>query len=161
MLAPATPSRLLAHGRAFSRIAQFHPELTALRRDLHAHPELGFEEVYTAARVQEVAQKHQVLRPGGGQHGIQPRQIVGRGAVRHGLARAAKRRRLAKVHIGHERHARGGPPDGALGQQPEQGAAGQGERAGASGGCLRERGGDEVIGCVHQRHCGARWRWRR
>jgi peptide/nickel transport system permease protein len=25
------------------------PELTALRRDLHAHPELGFEEVYTAA----------------------------------------------------------------------------------------------------------------
>jgi hypothetical protein len=25
------------------------PELTAFRRDLHAHPELGFEEVYTAA----------------------------------------------------------------------------------------------------------------
>ena len=24
-------------------------ELTAFRRDLHAHPELGFEEVYTAA----------------------------------------------------------------------------------------------------------------
>lgn len=53
MLAPTTASRLMAHGRAFSRIAQFHPELTALRRDLHAHPELGFEEVYTAARVQE------------------------------------------------------------------------------------------------------------
>ncbi|TWO68257.1 amidohydrolase [Caenimonas sedimenti] len=53
MLAPAAPSRLMAHGRAFSHIAQFHPELTALRRDLHAHPELGFEEVYTAARVQE------------------------------------------------------------------------------------------------------------
>jgi hippurate hydrolase len=53
MLAPTAPSRLLAHGRAFSHIAQFHPELTALRRDLHAHPELGFEEVYTAARVQE------------------------------------------------------------------------------------------------------------
>jgi hippurate hydrolase len=53
MLAPVTPSRLKAHGRAFSHIAQFHPELTALRRDLHAHPELGFEEVYTAARVQE------------------------------------------------------------------------------------------------------------
>jgi hippurate hydrolase len=30
-----------------------HPELTALRRDLHAHPELGYEEVYTAARVVE------------------------------------------------------------------------------------------------------------
>jgi len=28
-----------------------HPELTALRHDLHAHPELGFEEHYTAQRV--------------------------------------------------------------------------------------------------------------
>ena len=45
--------RLLATGRAFAHIAQFHPELTAFRRDLHAHPELGFEEVYTTARVQE------------------------------------------------------------------------------------------------------------
>jgi amidohydrolase len=53
MLAPVTPSRLQAHGRVFSQIAQFHPELTALRRDLHAHPELGFEEFYTAGRVQE------------------------------------------------------------------------------------------------------------
>jgi amidohydrolase len=43
----------LAHARAFAHIAQYHPELTALRRDLHAHPELGFEEVYTAARVQQ------------------------------------------------------------------------------------------------------------
>ena len=25
--------------------------IAAFRRDLHAHPELGFEEVYTAARV--------------------------------------------------------------------------------------------------------------
>lgn len=41
------------HGRAFARIAAFHPEITALRRDLHAHPELGFEEVYTAARVKQ------------------------------------------------------------------------------------------------------------
>jgi amidohydrolase len=52
MLAPAANPRL-AHARAFARIAQFHPELTAFRRDLHAHPELGFEEVYTAGRVQE------------------------------------------------------------------------------------------------------------
>ena len=49
MLAP----RLKANGRAFAHIAQFHPELTALRRDLHAHPELGFEEVYTSGRVRE------------------------------------------------------------------------------------------------------------
>ena len=40
-----------ASGRAFAHIAQFHPELTAFRRDLHAHPELGFEEHYTSGRV--------------------------------------------------------------------------------------------------------------
>lgn len=49
MLAP----RLKANGRAFAHIAKYIPELTALRRDLHAHPELGFEEVYTSARVIE------------------------------------------------------------------------------------------------------------
>ncbi|MCW7539872.1 M20 family metallopeptidase [Aquabacterium sp. A7-Y] len=37
----------------FAHIARFHPELTAFRRDLHAHPELGFEEVRTASRVVE------------------------------------------------------------------------------------------------------------
>ncbi|OIQ69444.1 putative hydrolase YxeP [mine drainage metagenome] len=41
------------HGRAFAQIAAFAPELTAFRRDLHAHPELGFEEVYTAGRVKQ------------------------------------------------------------------------------------------------------------
>lgn len=45
------PVGLRANGRAFAQIAQFHPELTAFRRDLHAHPELGFEEVYTSSRV--------------------------------------------------------------------------------------------------------------
>ena len=45
--------KLKIGGRAFAHIAQFHPELTAFRRDLHAHPELGFEEKYTAARVAE------------------------------------------------------------------------------------------------------------
>jgi hippurate hydrolase len=49
----STPSRIRAHGRAFAHIAAFHPELTALRRDLHAHPEIGFEEHYTAQRVVE------------------------------------------------------------------------------------------------------------
>ena len=47
----ASAPRLRASGRAFAQIAQFHPELTAFRRDLHAHPELGFEEVYTSGRV--------------------------------------------------------------------------------------------------------------
>ena len=47
------PVKFKAGGRAFAQIAEFHPELTAFRRDLHAHPELGFEEVYTSARVRE------------------------------------------------------------------------------------------------------------
>ncbi|MDB5946187.1 MAG: amidohydrolase [Ramlibacter sp.] len=46
-------TRLKANGRAFAHIAAYHPELVALRRDLHAHPELGFEEVYTSGRVSE------------------------------------------------------------------------------------------------------------
>ena len=45
------PAALRATGRAFAQITEFHPELTAFRRDLHAHPELGFEEVYTSSRV--------------------------------------------------------------------------------------------------------------
>ena len=49
-------SRLKVHGRAFAHIAAFHPEITALRRELHAHPELGFEEHYTASRVQQALQ---------------------------------------------------------------------------------------------------------
>jgi amidohydrolase len=51
-----SPLSYRASGRAFAYIAQFHPELTSLRRDLHAHPELGFEEHYTAARVKAALQ---------------------------------------------------------------------------------------------------------
>ena len=51
ILAVDRPRQLRASGRVFAHIAQFHPELTAFRRDLHAHPELGFEEVYTSSRV--------------------------------------------------------------------------------------------------------------
>ena len=36
---------------ALESIRLFHDELTALRRDLHAHPELGFEEVRTSGIV--------------------------------------------------------------------------------------------------------------
>jgi len=31
-----------------NRIAEFHDEMTAWRRDIHAHPEIAFEEVRTA-----------------------------------------------------------------------------------------------------------------
>ena len=53
MLTAVKPPLLSASGRAFAAITAFHPELTAFRRDLHAHPELGFEEVYTAGRVKQ------------------------------------------------------------------------------------------------------------
>jgi hippurate hydrolase len=71
MLAPAANPRL-AHARPFAHIAQYHPELTALRRDLHAHPELGFEEVYTSARVQEALRLCGVdeVHPGIGKTGV-------------------------------------------------------------------------------------------
>jgi amidohydrolase len=49
MLNVADPSR----PGVYQRLAAWHGELTAFRRDLHAHPELGFEEVRTAARVAE------------------------------------------------------------------------------------------------------------
>jgi hippurate hydrolase len=44
---------LLKPGPLFDHLSAMHPELTAFRRDLHAHPELGFEEVRTAQRVAE------------------------------------------------------------------------------------------------------------
>lgn len=40
-----------SHSGAYRRLAGWHGELTAFRRDLHAHPELGFEEKRTAQRV--------------------------------------------------------------------------------------------------------------
>ena len=84
------PRRLQVNGRAFAQIARFHPELTAFRRDLHAHPELGFEEVYTVSRVTQalklcgVDEVHSCIgktgvvaiikgrQPGRANHSIQP-----------------------------------------------------------------------------------------
>jgi amidohydrolase len=43
----------LARASILPYITHFHPQLTAFRRDLHAHPELGFEETYTSARIVE------------------------------------------------------------------------------------------------------------
>ncbi|GGJ25875.1 M20 aminoacylase family protein [Neoroseomonas lacus] len=39
-----------------NRIADFHPELTATRRDIHAHPELGFQEQRTSEMVAQQLQ---------------------------------------------------------------------------------------------------------
>ena len=85
MAAAAAKSRLRAEGRAFAHIARFHPEITALRRDLHAHPELGFEEVYTAARVHEALKVCGVdeIHTGIGKTGVV--------AVIHGRSRQSRR----------------------------------------------------------------------
>ncbi|RYF65590.1 MAG: amidohydrolase, partial [Comamonadaceae bacterium] len=53
LMGTAPSSRLQVSGRAFAHIAKFYPEIAAFRRDLHTHPELGFEELYTGARVHE------------------------------------------------------------------------------------------------------------
>jgi hippurate hydrolase len=42
-----------SHSDAYRRLSAWHAELTAFRRDLHAHPELGYEEHRTAGRVAE------------------------------------------------------------------------------------------------------------
>jgi len=52
----ATSSSFKVHGTAFARIAAFQAEMTALRHELHAQPELGFEEVHTAERVRQALQ---------------------------------------------------------------------------------------------------------
>lgn len=72
MQATGAYSTLKVQGRAFAHIAAFHSEITALRRDLHAHPELGFEEVYTAARVQQALKLCGVdeIHPGIGKTGV-------------------------------------------------------------------------------------------
>ena len=41
----------------YNRIAEFHDDMTAWRRDIHAHPELCFEEVRTAAMIVEKLQE--------------------------------------------------------------------------------------------------------
>ena len=43
---------------AIDRIAEFHTELTAFRRDIHAHPELGFAESRTAERVAQELERY-------------------------------------------------------------------------------------------------------
>lgn len=53
LASPNLQMPMAVNGGAYRRLAGWQSELTAFRRDLHAHPELGFEEVRTAARVAE------------------------------------------------------------------------------------------------------------
>ncbi|MBB3312413.1 hippurate hydrolase [Rhizobium sp. BK196] len=67
----------------FARLSDFEPmeaELTAIRRHLHAHPELSFEETETARFVAEKLESwgYEVTRNVGG-HGVVARMTVGAG----------------------------------------------------------------------------------
>jgi hippurate hydrolase len=67
----------------FARLSDFEPmeaELTAVRRHLHAHPELSFEEAETARFVAEKLESwgYDVTRNVGG-HGVVARMTVGAG----------------------------------------------------------------------------------
>jgi metal-dependent amidase/aminoacylase/carboxypeptidase family protein len=39
------------------RIEEIYPELVEIRRDFHRHPEPGFEEKWTSARIREMPQR--------------------------------------------------------------------------------------------------------
>jgi hippurate hydrolase len=69
----------------YQRLAAWHGELTAFRRDLHAHPELGFEERRTAARVVEAL------------------RVAGVDQIHEGIGRTGV------VALVHGRHGAGGP----------------------------------------------------
>jgi amidohydrolase len=64
--------------RIIERIAEFHDDLTNLRRDIHAHPELGFEERRTSDLVaQKLAEFGYEVHRGVGRTGVVGRLRVG------------------------------------------------------------------------------------
>jgi amidohydrolase len=75
----------LQRSGAYQRLAGWHGELTAFRRDLHAHPELGFEERRTSQRVVAALRAAGVdeIHEGIGKTGVV--------AVVHGASRASGR----------------------------------------------------------------------
>jgi hippurate hydrolase len=62
----------LQQSGSYRRLQEWHGELRAFRRDLHAHPELGFEERRTAGRVAEALRQFGVdeLHSGIGKTGV-------------------------------------------------------------------------------------------
>ena len=71
---------------AFDRIAEFHPELTRWRRDIHAHPELGFQETRTADLVAAKLEAFGIeVHRGVGKTGVLGVLRAGSGAGRIGL----------------------------------------------------------------------------
>src|SRR5215471_18521318 len=72
--------------KTIARIGEFHRELTDWRRDIHAHPELGFEEQRTANLVAQKLEEfgYEVFR-GIGRTGVVGRLCVGSSSRSIGL----------------------------------------------------------------------------
>ena len=84
----------------FDRIESFADELTAIRRDLHAHPEIGFEEVRTSGIVAEKLAQWgvEVHRGLGGTGVVGVLKGKGHGSKRIGLARRHGRAADGREH---------------------------------------------------------------
>ena len=82
----------------------------------------GFENRGRAAggRVQEVAEEHQPFGAVQRDEIAQPREVVARGAARHGLAQRAEAGGLAQVQVGNEQGLTCWPRDGVAGQQVQR-----------------------------------------
>jgi hippurate hydrolase len=103
-----------------NRISDFHDDMTAWRRDLHAHPELGFEETRTAAFVADkltsfgLDEVHTgiartgvvgVLRAGGGQGSIGLRADMDALPIQEATGRPYASTVAGKMHAcGHDGH---------------------------------------------------------
>jgi hippurate hydrolase len=101
------------------RIARLHGEMTAWRRDIHAHPELGFEETRTAGIVAEKLESfglevHRgvgrtgvvgVLRAGSGPHSVGLRADMDALPIQETNAFAHRSRNAGRMHAcGHDGH---------------------------------------------------------
>jgi hippurate hydrolase len=108
-----------ATGSPIDQIRRYHPELTEIRRDIHAHPELGLEEHRTAELVAQKLQEwgievHRgvggtgvvgVLRSGNGQATIGLRADMDALPIEEANDFAYRSRNAGKMHAcGHDGH---------------------------------------------------------
>ena len=70
----------------YNRIADFHDDLSRIRRDIHAHPETAFEETRTAQVVADELEKYGIeVHRGLAKTGVVGSLKVGNGTKRIGL----------------------------------------------------------------------------
>src|SRR5690606_40893507 len=77
----------------FESISRFHDELTSIRQDIHAHPELGFQEQRTSAIVANAltALGYQVHRNVGKTGVVGGLEEIGRASGRERVERSGRR----------------------------------------------------------------------